>query len=100
DVVGGSGTLGSVVWSIRHVMVASNINDTTMVDLSLALVLLFLLGGITLRVLLGLCERNRVRLRRPLRAHPDSRAAGAQIPDGEAAPQPAAVGSGDELPGG
>jgi len=100
DLVVGSGTLVLGVWGIRQVMVASNINYTTMVDLSLALVLLFLLGGITLRVLLGLCERNRVRLRRPGHARPDLRAAGPRTPQGEAAPQPAAVGSADELPGG
>ena len=63
DLVAGSGTLVLGVWSIRAVMLASNIGYTTMVDLSLALVLLFLLGGITMRVLLALCESNRLRLR-------------------------------------
>lgn len=64
ELVVSSGTLVLGVWGIRAVIVASNINYTTMVDLSLALVLMFLLGGITLRVLLALCERNRLHLPR------------------------------------
>jgi hypothetical protein len=71
----GSGTLVLGVWGIRAVMLASNIGYTTMVDLSLALILLFLLGGITLRVLLALCERNRLRLPGRLRGPAAWRAA-------------------------
>ncbi len=67
DLVVGAGTLVLGVWGIRSVMIASKITYTTIVDLSLAMVLLFLLGGITIRVLLALCERNHVRLHRPRR---------------------------------
>jgi hypothetical protein len=79
-------------------MLASNITYTTIVDLSLALILLFLLGGITIRVLLALCERNRLHLRRPWRGRAASRAAQPRTgQDTQAAPQPRSMGSGEGL---
>jgi hypothetical protein len=96
ELIATSGTLVLGIWGIRAVMVASNITYTTMVDLWLALILLFLLGGTTLRVLLALCERNRLRLRRPVRARLAWRAAGQRTGQDEAAPQPSSVGGGDE----
>jgi hypothetical protein len=94
ELIATAGTLVLGIWSIRAVMVASNITYTTTVDLWLALILLFLLGGTSLRVLLALCERNRLRLRRPLRAHPDGRAAGPRSGQDGAAPQPSSVDGG------
>jgi hypothetical protein len=98
DLVVSSGTLVLGIWGIRAVMLASNITYTTIVDLSLALVLLFLLGGITIRVLLALCERNRLHLRSPWRVRPASQAAQPRTgQDTGAAPQPRSVGSGEGL---
>jgi hypothetical protein len=96
ELIATAGTLVLGIWGIRAVMVANNITYTTTVDLWLALILLFLLGGTTLRVLLALCERNRLRLRRLVRIGPSPRAGEPPTGQDPAPPQPSASGSGDE----
>src|SRR4051812_32396164 len=64
ELVVGVGSLVLGVWGIRSVLVPGSITYTTVVDLSLAVVLLFLLGAITVRSLLTLWDRNRLPLPR------------------------------------
>jgi hypothetical protein len=66
DLVIGAGGLVLGVWGVRTILVPGGITYTTAVELSLAVVLLFLLGGISVRVLLLLWERNQ--LPRPRRS--------------------------------
>jgi hypothetical protein len=50
------------VWGIRSVLLPGSINYTTAVDLSLSMVVLFLLAAITIRALSTLWRRNRLQV--------------------------------------
>jgi hypothetical protein len=69
DLVIGAGGLVLGVWGVRTILVPGGITYTTAVELSLAVVLLFLLGGISVRVLLIVWERNQLPRPRGSRAH-------------------------------
>jgi hypothetical protein len=64
DLVMGAGSLVLGVWGVRAVLLPSSITFTTAVDLSLAIVLLFLLGAISLRTFLVVWQRNHLPLPR------------------------------------
>jgi hypothetical protein len=68
DLVVGAGGLVLGVWGVRTILVPGGITYTTAVELALAVVLLFLLGGVSVRILLLLWERNQVPRPRPGRA--------------------------------
>jgi hypothetical protein len=68
ELVVGAGGLVLGVLGIRAVLLPSNITYTTAVDLSLSVVLLCLLGGISIRALLVLWDRNRLPRPRWVRA--------------------------------
>lgn len=50
------------IWGIRAVLIPSSITFTTAVDLSLSVILLFVLGAISVRTLLAVWQRNRLPL--------------------------------------
>src|SRR4051812_13499576 len=90
----GVGGLVLGVWGIRSGLVAGRITYTTVVDLSLAVVLLFLLGAITVRSLLTLWDRNRLPLPRWAKAASVGVQAGpATSPKGAARPSTAREGT-------
>jgi hypothetical protein len=62
DLAVGAGGLILGVWGIRTIILPSGVTYTTAVELALAVVLLFLLGGVSIRVLLSLWERNQLPL--------------------------------------
>jgi hypothetical protein len=55
--IAGAGALVLGVWGIRAVLLGTNVPGFTAIDLSLAVVILFLLGAITARVLISLSRR-------------------------------------------
>jgi hypothetical protein len=57
ELIAGAGALVLGVWGIRAVLLGTNVPGFTAVDLSLAVVILFLLGAITARVLISLYRR-------------------------------------------
>jgi hypothetical protein len=62
DLVVNSGALVLGVWGIRSILVPAYLGFATAVDLSLAVVILFLLGAITARVLQFVYERSELKL--------------------------------------
>ena len=67
ELVVNSGALVLGIWGIRQILVPGNYNFATSVDLSLSIVILFLLSAITVRALLFAHERAALDL--PGRAH-------------------------------
>ncbi len=67
DLIINTGGLIIGIWGIRAILVPSSIQYVTAVDLSLAVVILFLLGAITLRALLFLYQRSNLHIPRLLR---------------------------------
>jgi hypothetical protein len=63
DLVVNAGALVLGVWGIRSIFVPGSLNYITAVDLSLAAVILFLLGAITVRVLGFVYDRSEIELR-------------------------------------
>ena len=62
ELVVNSGALVLGVWGIRSILTPGNLYYVTAVDLSLSVVILFLLGAITVRALLFFHERSGLRL--------------------------------------
>jgi hypothetical protein len=91
DLVIGAGGLVLGVWGVRTILVPGGITYTTAVELSLAVVLLFLLGGISVRVLLLLWEQNQ--LPRPGRGRADR-----MLPEPESRGKPNGIAASD-MPG-
>jgi hypothetical protein len=77
ELVVGVGSLVLGVWGVRSVLLPSSITYTTAVDLSLSVVLLFLLGAITVRSLVVLWDRNQ--LPRPGRSRARSAPPGPEL---------------------
>jgi hypothetical protein len=68
DLIVNSGALVLGVWGIRAILTPGNLFYMTAVDLSLSLVILFLLGGIVVKALFFAHDRGELRvLRRPAR---------------------------------
>ena len=66
DLVVNAGALIIGIWGIRTILTPSTVSFVTAVDLSLSVVILFLLGAITVRAVLFLYERSSLRWpRRP-----------------------------------
>jgi hypothetical protein len=68
ELVLGAGAIVLGVWGVRAVLLGPNVPGFTVVDLSLMVVILFLLVALTWRALLFLYERSQVPFR-PLRSH-------------------------------
>jgi hypothetical protein len=62
DLVVNSGALMLGIWGIRSILTPSNLDYVTAVDLSLSVVLLFLLSAITVRALLFVHDRGELHL--------------------------------------
>ena len=58
DLVINAGGLILGIWGIRSILTPSSVQYVTAVDLSLAVVILFLLGAITLRAMVFLYQRS------------------------------------------
>ena len=69
ELVTNSGALVLGVWGIRQILVPGNYFYVTAVDLSLSVVILFLLGAITVRALLFVHDRSGLALNKRLRRH-------------------------------
>jgi hypothetical protein len=65
DLVVNAGALIIGIWGIRAILTPANVNYVTAVDLSLSVVILFLLGAITVRAVVFLYERSELHWRRP-----------------------------------
>jgi hypothetical protein len=73
------------VWGIRAVLLPGSITFTTVVDLSLAVILLFVLGAITVRTFVAAWQRNRLPLPGRVRTRAaDARDSVVASPDGKA----------------
>ena len=67
DLVINAGALIIGIWGIRSVLTPANLTYVTAVDLSLSVVILFLLGAITVRAVIFLYQRSELRWSRTLR---------------------------------
>ena len=66
DLIVNSGALVLGIWGVRGILTPGNLYYLTAVDLSLSIVILFLLGGITVKALLVAHDKSELRiLRRP-----------------------------------
>jgi hypothetical protein len=69
ELVTNSGALVLGVWGIRQILVPGNYYYVTAVDLSLSVVILFLLGAITVRALIFVHDRSGLNLNKRLHRH-------------------------------
>jgi hypothetical protein len=68
DLVVNAGALVLGIWGVRGILTPGNLFHLTAVDLSLSMIILFLLGGLTVKALLHVHDRGNLQiLRRPAR---------------------------------
>jgi hypothetical protein len=68
DLIVNSGAIVLGIWGVRSILTPGNLYYLTAVDLSLSIIILFLLGGLTVKALLHAHDKGDMRiLRRPLR---------------------------------
>jgi hypothetical protein len=69
DLIVNSGALVLGIWGVRTIITPGNIYYLTAVDLSLSMIILFLLGGLTVKALMHTHDKGEIQiLRRPPRA--------------------------------
>ncbi len=69
DLIVNSGALVLGIWGVRTILTPGNLYYLTAVDLSLSIIILFLLGGLTVKALMHAHDKGDLRiLRRPPRA--------------------------------
>ena len=67
DLIVNSGAIVLGVWGIRSILVPVSLHYQTAIDLSLSMVILFLLGGVAVKVLVLAHDRGGLRLLKPIR---------------------------------
>jgi len=70
DLIVNSGALVLGIWGVRTILTPANLYYLTAVDLSLSMIILFLLGGLTVKALLHAHDKGDLRI---LRRPPDAR---------------------------
>ena len=68
DLIVNSGAVVLGIWGVRAILTPGNLFYLTAVDLSLSIIILFLLGGLTVKALMHVHDKGEMRiLRRPPR---------------------------------
>src|SRR5262245_30567085 len=87
DLIVNSGALVLGVWGVRAILVPVNLPFLTAVDLALSMVILFLLGGLSIKALILVHDRSNLRILRRRRPAPD-RVAGSDPSSARLEPNP------------